>query len=87
MRGLDLTSPLDETTVDEVREASAVHQVLAFPDQLMSDDDLERFTLSLGAFGHDPFIEPIDGRDHVIAVHRRADETAPVFATSWHSDW
>ena len=53
----------------------------------MTDDDLERFTLSFGAFGDDPFIAPIDGRDHVIAVERVADETAPLFAENWHSDW
>ena len=87
VRGLDLTSPLDEATVREIDEASALHHVLAFPDQEMSDDDLERFTLSLGDFGDDPFIESIADHEHVIAVHRRADETAPVFATSWHSDW
>jgi hypothetical protein len=27
----------------------------------MTDDDLERFTLSFGAFGDDPFIAPIEG--------------------------
>jgi taurine dioxygenase len=53
----------------------------------MSDDDLERFTLAFGGFGDDPFIAPIAGRDHVIAVERRADETAPLFAENWHSDW
>ncbi|HMQ20621.1 MAG TPA: TauD/TfdA family dioxygenase, partial [Sphingopyxis sp.] len=37
--------------------------------------------------GDDPFIKPIPGRAHVIAVKRRADETAPLFAENWHSDW
>jgi taurine dioxygenase len=87
VRGVDLASPLDARTVDEIRDAWLTHHVVAFPDQEMSDDDLERFTLSFGDFGHDPFIESIDGREHVIAVHRRSDETAPVFAASWHSDW
>ncbi|MDX2380505.1 MAG: TauD/TfdA family dioxygenase [Acidimicrobiia bacterium] len=87
IRGLDLSSPLDGALIRDLRGASAEHHVLAFPDQAMSDDDLERFTLSFGDFGQDPFIEPIEGREHVIAVHRGADETAPVFATSWHSDW
>jgi taurine dioxygenase len=53
----------------------------------MSDDDLERFTLYFGPFGEDPFIEPIPGREHVIAVERAADETAPIFADVWHTDW
>ena len=53
----------------------------------MTDDDLERFTEAFGGFGDDPFIAPIEGRDHVIAVERRADETAPLFAENWHTDW
>jgi taurine dioxygenase len=63
------------------------HHVLSFPDQPLDDDDLERFTLAFGGFGDDPYIAPIDGREHVIAVERRAGETAPLFAENWHSDW
>lgn len=87
VRGIDLATDLDPATVSEIREAWMTHHVLAFPDQAMSDDDLERFTLRFGPFGHDPFIAPIDGRNHVIAVERRADETAPLFADNWHTDW
>ena len=85
--GADLSAPLDTETVAEIRAAWLEHHVLAFPDQAMTDDDLERFTLAFGGFGDDPFIAPIDGRDHVIAVERRADETSPLFAENWHSDW
>jgi len=85
--GVDLTAPLGTQTVAEIRAAWLEHHVLAFPEQPMSDDDLERFTLAFGGFGDDPFIAPIAGRDHVIAVERRADETAPLFAENWHSDW
>ena len=85
--GADLTAPLGTETVAEIRSAWLEHHVLAFPDQAMTDDDLERFTLAFGGFGDDPFIAPIDGRDHVIAVERRADETSPLFAENWHSDW
>lgn len=87
MTGVDLSQPLDDGTVAEIRAAWLEHHVLAFPDQAMSDDDLERFTLSFGGFGQDPFIAPVPGREHVIAVERRADETSPLFAENWHSDW
>ena len=63
------------------------HHVLAFPDQPMTDDDLERFTLAFGPFGDDPFIAPIPGREHIIAIRRAADETSPLFAENWHTDW
>ncbi|WDI30303.1 TauD/TfdA family dioxygenase [Hyphococcus flavus] len=85
--GIDLTTPLTPETVAEIRSAWLAHHVLAFPDQAMNDDDLERFTLYFGPFGDDPFIASIPGRDHIIAVKREADETAPVFAESWHTDW
>lgn len=85
--GVDLREPLDDATVATIRAAWLEHRVLAFPGQPISDDDLERFTLSFGPFGDDPYIAPIPGREHVIAVRRRADETAPLFAENWHSDW
>ena len=85
--GVDLTEPLDADTVATLRAIWLEHHVLAFPDQPMSDDDLERFTIAFGGFGEDPFIAPISGRDHVIAIRRTAHETAPLFAENWHTDW
>ncbi len=85
--GLDLSGTLSADLVAEIRAAWLEHHVLAFPDQGLDDDALERFTLAFGGFGDDPFIAPIPGRRHVIAVQRRADETSPIFAESWHSDW
>tara|TARA_R110001599_G_scaffold353880_1_gene601961 strand:- start:73669 stop:73974 length:306 start_codon:yes stop_codon:yes gene_type:complete len=54
--------------------------VLAFPGEAMTDDDLEQFSSYFGHFGDDPFIEPIPGREHIIAVERQSDEKAPLFA-------
>ena len=85
--GIDLTGPLAAEVVAEIRAAWLLHHVLAFPDQAMSDDDLERFTLYFGPFGEDPFIAPIPGREHIIAIERQADETSRLFAEGWHSDW
>lgn len=85
--GVDLSKPLAAEDVATIRAAWLKHHVLAFPDQQMSDDDLERFTIAFGGFGDDPFIAPIPGRSHIIAVQRKADETAPLFAENWHSDW
>lgn len=87
MTGVDLSQPISADLAAEIRAAWLEHHVLAFPDQRLSDDDLERFTLAFGGFGDDPFIAPIAGRDHIIAVERLADETSPLFAENWHSDW
>ena len=85
--GLNLGAPLSAQQVAEIRAAWLEHHVLAFPDQILSDDDQERFTVAFGGFGDDPFIAPIPGRKHVIAVKRLAHETSPIFAEAWHSDW
>jgi taurine dioxygenase len=85
--GIDLSKPLTPDDVAAIRAAWLKHHVLAFPDQQMSDDDLERYTIAFGGFGHDPFIAPIPGRSHIISVQRKANETSPLFAENWHSDW
>lgn len=87
VQGVDLSRPLSAEQIETLRAAWLEHHVLAFPDQAMTDDDLERFTLAFGPFGDDPFIAPMPGRDHVIEIRRNADETAPLFAENWHSDW
>jgi len=84
--GVDLTRPLADETVAAIRSAWLEHHVLSFPDQAMSDDDLERFTLYFGEFGNDPFFDPIEGRQHIAAIRRDADEKSPLFAENWHSD-
>lgn len=85
--GIDLNGKLSADAVGAIRAAWLDHHVLVFPGQSLSDDDLERFTIAMGGFGDDPFIAPIPGRRHIIAVARSADETTPIFAETWHSDW
>ena len=85
--GVDLSASLDSATVAAIRAAWLGHHVLAFPDQRMNGDALERFTLALGGFGVDPFFAPIPGRQHIAAILREADERTPLFAENWHSDW
>ena len=85
--GVDLSKDLREDVVASIRTAWIEHGVLAFPEQSLSDDDLERFTAYFGAFGEDPFVQPIPGREHIIAIQRKADETSSIFAEAWHTDW
>lgn len=85
--GIDLTQALAESEVSAIRKAWLEHHVVSFPEQNLSDNDLERFAQYFGKFGEDPFIAPIEGREHIIAVRRSAAETAPLFAENWHTDW
>lgn len=85
--GLDLATPLDAATIKAVRAAWLEHHVLAFPDQTLTDADLERIVQSFGVFGSEPYFGTIEGSEHVVALTRKADEKAPLFAENWHSDW
>jgi taurine dioxygenase len=87
VRGVDFSGDVDAETVAEIRAAWLEHHVLAFPDQGLTDDDLDRFTLLFGPHGDDPFFESIEGHPHIAALHRLADETASIFADTWHADW
>jgi taurine dioxygenase len=85
--GLDLTRPLDNQTLAEVKQAWAKHAVVAFPDQPLTLDQFEAFTLQMGAFGDDPFIKPMPGHPNVLELRREPDEKATNFGAGWHSDW
>ena len=87
IRGVDLSQPLDAQAIHNIRTAWLEHHVLAFPNQNLSDPDLLRITQYFGGLGEDPYFVPISDDNPVVALSRRADEQAPVFAESWHSDW
>lgn len=85
--GIDLGEPLQAAVIARLRSLWIQHQVLSFPGQALTDDQLEHFSRYFGAFGDDPFIAPVTGRKHIIAVQRKADEQASLFADAWHTDW
>lgn len=85
--GIDLRNELSTDLVAELRALWTKHKVLVFPDQHLSDTDLERFTLYFGDFGEDPFFGHIDGHENIAAIQRNADETTPIFAEIFHTDW
>ncbi|QXC62362.1 TauD/TfdA family dioxygenase [Aquihabitans sp. G128] len=87
VRGLDLREAPDGALAEQLREAWLEHQVLVFPDQELDLEQLEAVAEAFGPIGEDPFFRPIPGQPHVVALTREADETTPLFADVWHSDW
>ncbi len=85
--GLDLKEDLSTDLVAELRARWVEHKVLVFPDQAISDDDLERFSQYFGELGDDPFFGHIHGHEHICAIQRTADEKTPIFAEFFHTDW
>ena len=87
IRGVDLSHPQSPAEIEAIRKAWLEHLVIGICDQELGISDLERFAAALGPDGDDPFIAPIPGHPRVVEVRREADETTPVFAEAWHSDW
>ena len=85
--GLDLAHTLDPATFAAVRQALAEHSMICFPDQPLSHDQLEAFSLQFGPFGDNPFVEAMPGRPNLVEVRRDPEETTTVFGGGWHSDW
>lgn len=87
VRGVDLSKPLSEEELAEIKAAWLEHHVLAFPDQQLNDDQLEAFSAQFGELAEDPFFNPLPGRTYTAAVKREAEDTNVIFAENWHADW
>lgn len=85
--GVNLAQDLSADLIAELRAQWLEHKVLVFPEQRLSNQDLEKFTLAFGEFGEDPFFGHIPGHPHIAAIERAADEKTPIFAEIFHSDW
>lgn len=85
--GVDLTHPVDAGVMADIRRAWLAHRIVFFPDQPLSLDDLERFTLNMGSWGRTDFIKPLEGHPNVLELRREADETSSNFGAGWHSDY
>lgn len=87
VRGIDLSEALSPAAAESIREHWSERGVLIFPNQSLEPEELERFTLALGDFGVDPFIESMAGHENILEVRREPDEKATQFGAAWHSDW
>ena len=85
--GVQLSESLSEQEIDAIRSAWLAHQVLCFPDQPLTHDELAAFAARLGEFGDDPFLRATASNPHVVEVRRNADERTSPFGSNWHSDW
>lgn len=87
VRGVDLAAGVSDPLAADLRRAWLDHQVLVFVDQDLDFAQLEAAARAFGPIGEDPYFRPIPGQSHVVALTREADETTPLFADVWHSDW
>lgn len=85
--GVDLRQALDPQIIADIRRAWLDHSVVWFPGQPLSIEELERFTLSMGAWGRTDFIKPLEGHPNVLELLREPDERSSNFGSGWHSDY
>lgn len=84
--GVDLRD-VDDALAAELRAAWVRHQVLVLPDQHLAPAELVEAAQIFGPIGDDPFLGAMPEHAPVVALTREADETTPLFADVWHSDW
>lgn len=84
---LNLKSKFPSEEVNKIRQAWLDFGVAIFPNQDLSHEEFETFSLMFGKFGDDPYLKGLDEKPNIVEVKRAANEKAPPFGGSWHSDW
>ncbi len=85
IEGVDLSTPLDSETFDEVREAFLKHCVIFFRDQELTHDSQKALARRFGDLHIHPAIPGPEGHPEVMAIH--TDENSTYIAGErWHSD-
>lgn len=85
VRGVDLSTTLDEGTLGEIRQAFLDHHVLFFRDQDLSPEAQIRFGRCFGELDTHPFVEGMDEYPEAIEVVTEPDD-AFNFGGGWHTD-
>ena len=84
---LNLSGEFSDDQIAEIRKSWTEYGVAIFPDQKLTHENFEKFSLLFGKFGDDPYLKSLDDRPNIVEVKRAANEKAPPFGGSWHSDW
>ena len=87
LTGILLNGELSTAQVATVIATLNQYGVVSFPNQDFTPRSFENFSRRLGEFGDDPYVQSMEGFEHVIEVRRDPGETAPIFGSLWHSDW
>ncbi len=83
--GVDMTAPLDEATVKEIRSAWLEHLVLFFRDQDITPDQHKAFARHFGEFQKAGFVPTLENDPHVKV--QEYDEYSQIGSdVTWHAD-
>ena len=85
IRGLDLSRPLDDGTIRDVREAFVEHHVVVFRDQALTSEQQMAFGRQFGELDVHPFVEGQAEFPEVLDVITEPDDRVN-FGGGWHTD-
>ena len=83
--GIDLSLPLDDTMIDDLRALWLEHQMIVIRGQNLTPAQQLAFARGLGEPDIYPFLSGLEGFPMITEVLKREDETVN-FGGVWHSD-
>ncbi len=83
--GVDLSRPLGDQQLDELRRAFLAHHVLVFRDQVLTPEDHKRFARCFGPLRRVPLAD-LDGGDPEILELKASKASRFVAGEAWHAD-
>ena len=85
IRGVDLSGPLSDAAIGEIRAALLEHQVIFFDDQHLTPEQQLDFGRRFGALQVHEFVEAMEGYPEILEVRKEPEETRN-FGGGWHTD-
>ena len=83
--GVDLSRPLSDEVIGEIRQALLDHQVIFFHDQHLTPEQHLAFGRRFGELQIHDFVEPAEEDQHILEVRKEPYETRN-FGGGWHTD-
>ncbi len=84
LTGIDLTAPLSDAAVDEIRQALHDYKVIFFRDQPVTSDAHVAFASRFGDLEIHPFIPGNPGRPELVRFEKSAEVGG--YENAWHHD-
>lgn len=85
LHGIDLSKPLGERAVAELKDALARFQVIFFRDQALDHESHKAFGRLFGPLAIHSGVPGIPGHPEIVAIHTDADSKY-IAGENWHSD-
>src|SRR5215472_3375401 len=83
--GVDLSQPLSDSVIAEIRQALLDHQVIFFRDQRLTPDQHLAFGRRFGKLQIHDFVAAAEADEHILEVRKEPYETRN-FGGGWHTD-